>query len=119
MVVDSIGKFPVSGTAGSVESTGAQQVGERAEFTIQSTHGPNSSSSVAPSEGDLVSRLQAGQLTKDEYLDLRAAQAVRHLEGQLPTEKIDVIRAALREQLNTDPLLIAMVRRATSTASDR
>ena len=63
-----------------------------------------------PIDGGLIGQLQSGHLTKDQYLDIRADQAVRHLVGKIPDEKIGIIRETLREQLTTDPLLMAMVR---------
>jgi hypothetical protein len=37
---------------------------------------------------------------------------VKHLVEHIPTEKLDIIRSTIREQLDTDPLLLALVRRA-------
>jgi hypothetical protein len=62
---------------------------------------------------DALGRLQRGELGIDEYLNLRVGEATRHLDGKLPTEQLEFVRFTLRDQLNTDPVLIELVRRAT------
>ena len=119
MAIDSIGKSPLSGTAGPVDATGVPDVNSSAEFAVEVASKSEASTATEAVDGGLISQLQAGHLTKDQYLDIRADQAVRHLVGKMPEEKVDFIRATLREQLNTDPLLLAMVRRATTVSGDR
>jgi len=119
MAIDGIGKSPISGAPSSVGTAGAPEGPGRAEFSVKSAVGTSASSAAGPVDTGLVGQLQSGQLTKDQYLDIRAEQAVHHLIGRIPAEKIEVIRATLREQLSTDPVLIAMVRRTTSMPSER
>jgi hypothetical protein len=65
---------------------------------------------------DALQRFDAGELTVDEYLDLQVDQAVAHLEGKLPAEQLDFVRASLRTQLTEDPVLAELVRRTTGGA---
>jgi len=116
MAIDGIGKSPISGAPGSADLTGISKTNSETEFAIKTAERPASAQSI---DGTLVDRLHAGQLTRDEYLDLRADEAVRHLVGQIPADKVNLIRATLREQLDTDPLLMAMARRATSVHGER
>ncbi len=115
MAIDGIGKPPISGTPNSVGSPDATGASSRTEFSIRSAAGSEGASAAGHVDESLVDRLQSGELTRDQYLDIRADQAVHHLVGQLPTDQIETIRSTLREQLSTDPLLVTLVRRATST----
>jgi hypothetical protein len=60
-----------------------------------------------------LERLSRGEITLDQYLDGRVAEAVRHLDGRVPPAQIDFVRAALRESLASDPVVVELVRRAT------
>ncbi len=119
MAIDGIGKPPISGTPNSVGSPDVTGVNSRTEFSIKSAARSDEASATHRVDNNLVDRLQSGELTHDQYLDIRADQAVHHLIGQLPTDQIETIRATLREQLSTDPLLVTLVRRATSTLGQR
>ena len=112
MAIDGIGKFPISGAPGSVgarENTGSVS---KAEFTLQSPSGADSAGAAGKVDHGLLGQVQSGQITRQQYLDIRVDEAVQHLVGQVPAEKLDIIRTSLREQLDTDPLLLALVRRA-------
>jgi hypothetical protein len=119
MAIDGIGKPPISGTPNSVGSPDVTGANPRTEFTLKPAVGSEGASATARVDNSLVDRLQSGELTRDQYLELRADQAVQHLVGRLPTDQIDTIRATLREQLSTDPLLVTLVRRATSAVDPR
>jgi hypothetical protein len=112
MAIDGIGKFPISGTPGSVGLADNVGAPSKAEFTLKSPADIESVDCTGRVNEGLLSQVHSGQITREQYLDIRADEAVKHLEGRLPTERIDLIRATLREQLSTDPLLTAMVRRA-------
>jgi hypothetical protein len=57
--------------------------------------------------------LGRGEISFDQYLDLHAAEAMRHLEGKLPASERAFIEAELRAELESDPVLQELVRRAT------
>lgn len=64
-----------------------------------------------------LQQLQAGEISIDQYLDTRVDSAVAHLEGKLPADQLDFVRQTLRQELETDPVLVELVRRATGVAS--
>lgn len=119
MAIDGVGKPPISGAPNSVDAADIPRGASRAEFVVKSASGPDAASAAETVDGSLVNQLQSGQITRNQYLDIRADQAVHHLVGRVSAEQLDLIRAALREQLSTDPLLINMVRRATSMLGQR
>lgn len=72
--------------------------------------------SVEPTAGsEALDQLTRGELTLNEYVDLRVAEATVHLDGKLPTEQLEFVRDSLREQLGTDPVLVELVRRSTGS----
>lgn len=56
-----------------------------------------------------LTRLRRGEISLDAYLDFRADEAVRELGRALPPARVAIIRAAIREQLASDPVLLALV----------
>ena len=75
-----------------------------------------SEGAAAPIGGsDALSRLGRGELSLETYLDARVAEATSHLEGKISLEGLDFVRRSLRDQLATDPVLVALVRRATGS----
>jgi len=59
-----------------------------------------------------LEQLRTGQIDLHRYLDLKVEEATAHLDA-LPRIELDVLRAALRERLSTDPALVELVRAAT------
>jgi len=112
MAIDGIGKSPVSGTPGSVEAADNSAAVSKTEFTLESASGADSAGAASRVDSGLLGRVQSGQITREQYLDIRADEAVKHLVGQIPAEKLEIIRLTLREQLDTDPLLMTLARRA-------
>ncbi|MEO8184797.1 MAG: hypothetical protein ABI895_38810 [Deltaproteobacteria bacterium] len=107
MAIDGIGKGgdvpKVDPSSGSTSVTGVDS--ERFEL---STEG------VEPSQGaGLLERVQRGEVGLDAYLDVRVNDAVGHLEGRLSPEQLEFVKEELRAQLQSDPVLIELVRRAT------
>jgi hypothetical protein len=105
MSIDGIGKPPPvpapEGPGATRESGGDFRLGE--------------SSSVAPS-GDLA-RLERGEIGFDAYLDARVGEATQHLVGHLTPEQLDFVKQALRTELESDPVLVELVQRATGKSS--
>lgn len=62
---------------------------------------------------DALQRFQRGEITLDEYLDERTELALNHVRGKISPEALESVRAVIRDQLKTDPVLIELVRRAT------
>jgi hypothetical protein len=119
MAIDGIGKPPISGVATPLGGVDVSGVAPRTEFAIKSATQSEAPAAASPVESSLVGQLESGQLSHEQYLDIRADQAVHHLVGRLPAEQVDLIRTTLRERLSTDPLLISMARRATSLTGQR
>jgi hypothetical protein len=67
----------------------------------------------------LLGRLQSGEINRDTYLDLRIEQAIAPLVKRLGHDQAEFMRIALRDQLESDPALIELVRRATALADAR
>ena len=58
-------------------------------------------------------RVRQGQLSLDEYLDLRVHEATGHLEGKLGPGDLARVQQTLRTQLAQDPWLHDLMTRAT------
>ena len=112
MGIDGIGK---GGDAPKVDpSVGASSVtgveGERFELSAEG---------VEPSQGAaLLEQVQRGEVGLDAYLDVRVNDAVGHLEGRLSAEQLEFVKEELRAQLQSDPVLIELVRRATGQSPE-
>lgn len=112
MGIDGIGKGgdvpKVDSSSGSTSVTGVE--GERFELSAE---GVGSSQ-----EAGLLERVQRGEVGLDAYLDVRVNDAVGHLEGRLSPEQLEFVKEELREQLQSDPVLIELVRRATGQSPE-
>lgn len=62
-----------------------------------------------------LERLRAGEIDVKGYVDAKVQEATAHL-GPMPPEKLEQIRAALRDRLGSDPLLVELVKKATGQA---
>jgi hypothetical protein len=119
MAVDGVGKPPVSGLPGPVTSVGNSEPPARSEFMVDAASKASPGSEVAPVDSELLKRLQTGQVSQEQYLDIKAEQAVAHLVGRLPVEQVDLIRATLRDQLSCDPFFQRLVQRVTAPLGQR
>ena len=63
---------------------------------------------------DAQRRLKAGEISVDDYLDHCMELALARFRGKLTGEQLEVLRETLRNQLLLDPVLVELVRRATS-----
>lgn len=114
MSIDSIGKSGGLGGIPPAAITPGSEVRSSEAFHVQRTAAPSAVVPTSPLE-----RLKAGQIDRNQYLDLRIDQATSHLEGKLDTERLQFIKEALRSQLETDPMLVELVAKATSGAFDK
>jgi hypothetical protein len=67
---------------------------------------------------ELLAQVQRGEVSLDAYLDVRVDDAVSHLEGTLAPEQLEFVKQELREQLESDPVLIELVRRTTGRSPE-
>lgn len=110
MSIDGIGRPP--GGPGGVGPLGGPAKPNVSGEGFQVERGA-AASGAAPAS-DPLSRLQSGEISVDQYLDARVEDAITHLVSKLPAEQLEQIRSSLREQLESDPTLVELVRRATS-----
>ena len=110
MPIDGIGKPPsVPPPGGTTAPNGASAPSGEA-FRAGTSGGPSAASSV--SSGDLA-RLERGELGLDAYLDARVSEATKHLEGRLGRAELEFVKQTLRSELESDPVLVELVRKAT------
>ncbi len=105
MGIDGIGKPPGSPPLGG--PSGISGGGTGAGFRVEQTAAP------APTQSAELDRLGKGEIGVDEYLDARVQEATQHLASKLTAEQLEFVKSTLRAQLETDPVLIELVRRAT------
>lgn len=67
----------------------------------------------------LLERLERGEISRDVYLDLRVEEAIAPFAKTMGHNQIEFMRIALRDQLESDPVLVDLVRRATELSSTR
>jgi hypothetical protein len=60
-----------------------------------------------------VERVRAGEISVDQYLDIKVNEATAHLAGKLPADQLAFVQSSLREQLAADPVLVELVERAS------
>lgn len=60
-----------------------------------------------------LQKLRRGEMTFEEYLDHRAARAVHYLKSTVSEEQLELVREAVRSQLEHDPHLAELIRKAT------
>lgn len=111
MSIDGIGRPPIppggaGPVAGSSPTSGATET-----FQIAPAEGAQPSAAPSP-----LSRLQSGELSVEQYLDLRVDEAVAPLAARLGPADLEMLKSSLRAQLETDPVLIELVRRATGSS---
>ena len=109
MGIDGIQK-PGGGTP-KIESSGTPRTDGDFKATLDT---PASAPTLGANSSTALQRLDAGNISVDEYLDLQVNEAVAHLEGKLPPNQLQFVRESLRDQLREDPVLVELVRRTTA-----
>jgi hypothetical protein len=107
MSIDGIGKR--SGIAPGATAAGAEPT--RAAFEVGGASAP---SAAEGSEAFLA--LERGELSVEQYLDARVESAVGPLISKLSPEQLEFVRGELRSALETDPVLVELVRQSTGRA---
>jgi hypothetical protein len=67
----------------------------------------------AATGSDELQKLRRGEMTFEEYLDIRAERAVESLRATVSAEQLELVRETVRAQLENDPNIAALVRRVT------
>ena len=118
MSIDGIGKrggvtagapagAEVPAAPGAAPAQGSFQVGAPAAVAT-----PDAASG-ASGASDAFSALERGEINVDQYLDARVEGAVAPLLSRLSPEQLEFVRAELRTALETDPVLVELVRKTT------
>ncbi len=71
---------------------------------------------AAAAGSDAFAALERGELTIEQYLDARVESAVAPLVAKLSPEQLEFVRGELRGALETDPVLVELVRKSTGRA---
>ena len=112
MSIDGIGKrggvTPGASVPGASPAAGSFEVGAAA---------PASGADAASGASDAFLALERGEISVDQYLDARVESAVAPLLSRLSPEQLEFVRAELRSSLTTDPVLVELVRKTTSGAT--
>lgn len=59
-----------------------------------------------------LERLRSGEIDRNGYIELRVREATAHLEGVLPPDDLAKVQDQLRDVLENDPDVAALVRAA-------
>ena len=117
MGIDGIGKKGPPGAPSAPSGTpGASRAQQPAKpFEVDETRKGASASRAAEVNATAptpLDRLRAGEIDVKGYVDAKVQEATAHL-GPMPPEKLEQIRAALRDRIGSDPLLVELVKKAT------
>jgi hypothetical protein len=114
MSIDGIGK-PGGPAPGAPASPAAPASPSPASFAVG---GATAAPAAASSGSDAFSALERGELTVEQYLEARVESAVAPLVAKLSPEQLEFVRGELRGALETDPVLVELVRKSTGRASN-
>jgi hypothetical protein len=112
MPIDGIGKPPGVPPPGSASGASGPGAASRPGGSSGESFRVGASAPEGVAGGDL-DRLERGDLTLDAYLDARVGAATQHLEGRLGRAELDFVKQSLRSAIESDPVLVELVRRAT------
>jgi hypothetical protein len=113
MSIDGIGKrggiAPGGPLPGAAPAPGQFEVGARAA----------EATATAVTGSDAFQALERGEIDVEQYLDARVEGAVAPLLSKLSPDQLEFVRAELRAALETDPVLVDLVRKTTSGTVSR
>lgn len=94
-------------------SAGSGKIEPMASSRLRSV-GSVSPAAVAPlsEEEELLRKLRDGEIDPGSYYDSVVELSLAHLRGQLTAEKLEIVRERMREEIETNPVLVKMVRDA-------
>jgi hypothetical protein len=111
MSIDGIGK--PGGVAPGAPAAGAGA----AQGSFEVSAPPGAAAASAAGGSDAFQALERGEISVDQYLDARVESAVAPLVSRLSPEQLEFVRGELRGALETDPVLVELVRRTTGAVS--
>ena len=81
------------------------------EIGSDETSALDASGIVTAGEGDRA-RFLRGELSRGEYLELEIERALAPFAGSVDAERLGVMRAILRAELESDPIFVELTERA-------
>lgn len=112
MSIDGIGK-PGGSVPGAPITPVAPATPAKSSFAVGGAAGTPQATAAG---SDAFVALERGELTVEQYLDARVESAVAPLLAKLSPEQLEFVRAELRGALETDPVLVELVRKSTGRA---
>ncbi len=85
-------------------------------FEVGAPQAPAAADAVTGSS-DAFAALERGEIGVEQYLDARVESAVAPLLSRLTPDQLEFVRAELRSALETDPVLVELVRKTTGSAA--
>lgn len=107
MSIDGIGKPPGAGIGGISGVSGKDAPRTTEPFKVDASAPAAAGAKVSAA----LDKLQRGELSLDQYLDGRVSDATSHLAGKLSPDQLEFVKQSLREQMQTDPVLVELVQR--------
>lgn len=112
MSIDGIGKR--GGVAPGAPAPGGAPV--QGPFELGQSVAPSATPAAAAS-ADAFAALSRGEINVDQYLDAKVESAVAPLLSRLSPEQLEFVRNELRAALETDPVLVELVRKSTGAST--
>ena len=111
MSIDGIGKrsgiAPGASVPAAAPAQGSFEVG-----AVEAASGPEGAAG-----SDAFQALERGELSVAQYLDVRVETALAPLLSKLSPEQLEFVRSELRSALETDPVLVELVRKTTGSVA--
>jgi hypothetical protein len=108
MSIDGIGKRP--GVLPGADVPGGAPA--QGSFKVGASEATGTAAALAGSS-DAFQALERGDINVEQYLDARVESAVAPLVSKLSPDQLEFVRGELRSALETDPVLVELVRKTT------
>lgn len=109
MSIDGLGRPPAPPASGVSPLAGPAEASASSEpFRAERPAGAAAAEAAGP-----LARLESGELSLDQYLDMRVDEAVAPFGDRLSASQLEFMKTSLRAELEADPVLVELVRRAT------
>jgi hypothetical protein len=69
-------------------------------------------------KSEMLRRLERQEITIEQYLDHCAEEAVAHIKGLVDSDRLQFIKAMIRDQMRTDPVLVRYIEQATGLSPE-
>ena len=82
--------------------------------------GPSAAIAEAPlgEQEELARKLRAGEIDLNGYYDATVELGLAHLRNRMTPEQLEVVRERMREEVETNPILVKMVRDAVGELAE-